>query len=296
MKRLITSAGYVAFLVVFFLLKAYMNNSAWFDIPIYAFSLVGTYEILNAIDKDVPEDGKKISPFQKIVVWCYAGAFVPLYVLLEQTLGMGVHAMFFLTAACFSVIFLSFVISYDATSIEGTGKALFACFYPTGLLCFLLLINHLADWRLSCFAVFFTFTVSPCSDSFAYLFGKYLRGKFPKKMSPVISPNKTVVGCIGGLFGGAFFGVVAYFIYHFIHPDFLILSSLWLDILFCVLLGLAGSLVSEVGDLLESAIKRKVGLKDSGKILPGHGGILDRIDSTIVMAILMFAAFGITLL
>jgi len=103
------------------------------------------------------------------------------------------------------------------------------------------------------------------ADSGAYVFGKSL-GRH--KLSPRLSPNKTVEGYVGGIAAGTFFTVlIAYF--------------LDLELVIALVLGLLVSIVSPAGDLGISMLKRSVGQKDSGKILPGHGGALDRIDSLI---------------
>lgn len=285
----------MAFLALFCLLKIFLKQDFWFDIPLYLFSLVGTYEILNAMEKIATKDNQ-ITKFQKIVVWILAVLFVPAYTVMQEFFGYGIYTMLILLMSAFLAIALSFVLSFENTSLDGTGKAVFACFYPTGALSVLAIVNHFPAWHYSCFAILFIFTVSPSSDSCAYLFGKYLRGKFPKKMSPVISPNKTVIGCIGGLVGGAACAVALYLVYHANNPEFTLMPYLWLDIVFCTLFGIVASLLNEVGDLIESAIKRKVGLKDSGNILPGHGGILDRIDGTLVMAAFVYLVLGIMLL
>ncbi len=103
------------------------------------------------------------------------------------------------------------------------------------------------------------------ADSGAYVFGKTL-GKH--KLAPRLSPNKTVEGYVGGILAGTFFtAVIAYF--------------MDLPLAIAVVLGLLVSVVSPAGDLGISMLKRSVDVKDSGNLLPGHGGALDRIDSLI---------------
>jgi len=111
------------------------------------------------------------------------------------------------------------------------------------------------------------------SDVFAYFTG-YLIGKH--KVAPNLSPKKTVEGCIGGIVGAtalcALYGAL-FFKEH---------------IFACVLIGILGGAVSQAGDLTASAFKRKMGIKDYGHLIPGHGGIMDRFDSVIFTAPFVF--------
>ena len=113
-----------------------------------------------------------------------------------------------------------------------------------------------------------------CSDS-AALFTGMACGKH--KLAPLVSPKKTVEGAIGGLVGGMV-GMVIFRIVFF----FCTVHSL--NILWCMLLGLVGAAMGQLGDLSFSAIKRQCGIKDYGRLLPGHGGVLDRFDSVIFAA------------
>ena len=117
------------------------------------------------------------------------------------------------------------------------------------------------------------------TDTFAHFFGTKL-GKI--KLCPKISPNKTVEGALGGTFFGTFIGVV-YFL-TFIKVDAHIIAI--------VLISLFLSIMAQFGDLFFSSVKRKYGVKDYGNIMPGHGGVLDRVDS-LLFAILAFT-FAIT--
>ncbi len=136
--------------------------------------------------------------------------------------------------------------------------------------------------------ILYLFIITSLTDTFAYLsgvaFGKH-------KMAPVISPKKTWEGAIGGaifgaVFGSAFalfFGLTNSSIFASTFAD----GSLFTSVL-VVVLTLTCTVVSQIGDLVASKLKRTYGLKDFGKIFPGHGGVLDRFDSAIFLAIFLF--------
>jgi phosphatidate cytidylyltransferase len=110
------------------------------------------------------------------------------------------------------------------------------------------------------------------TDTGAYFFGKFLRGA---RLAPDISPSKTWAGFIGGLVTALATAGMCVWIFKPANPA----------IVYMVVLGL--SLASQCGDLFESWVKRQAGVKNSGDLIPGHGGLLDRIDG-LLMAVLMF--------
>lgn len=126
--------------------------------------------------------------------------------------------------------------------------------------------------------IFYVLFVIWATDTGAYFVGRSL-GK--KKLWPKISPNKTVEGAIGGILAACIVGVVFQLIHPFEHSMVIVIAV-------TVLVSIFG----QIGDLVESAFKRHYGVKDSGKIMPGHGGILDRLDSLIfVLPLLHFIHF-----
>lgn len=108
-------------------------------------------------------------------------------------------------------------------------------------------------------------------DTFALFTGKMF-GKH--KLSPVISPNKTIEGTVGGMIFGTLSGLLVYFLLP-------LCGFSVLNLAFCMLSAFFASGVGVFGDLAASSIKREAGIKDFSKLIPGHGGILDRIDSSI---------------
>ena len=123
--------------------------------------------------------------------------------------------------------------------------------------------------------VFWLIVIISFTDSMAYFIGKNLGNRFIKERFSITSPNKTWEGVIGGVLSGSIIGgLVGMMFYSFFNA---------LMISFFV------SVASVFGDLFESFLKRRAGVKDSGNILPGHGGILDRIDGYLFGAPLMLA-------
>ena len=137
------------------------------------------------------------------------------------------------------------------------------------------LLNVLAYWQgaYSWVLPMSVFIFLWVSDSGAYCVGSMLHKKFPAKLFERISPNKSWVGSIGG---GIFCLVAAALLSHFT-KDLILLSLVeWLGF------GLIVCIFGTWGDLVESLFKRQLGIKDSGNVLPGHGGMLDRFDSSLL--------------
>ena len=139
--------------------------------------------------------------------------------------------------------------------------------------CLSALVRILAmDWGR--YYIIAVFILAFTSDSGAYFAG-YLWGKH--KLAPVISPKKTVEGFVGGIFSCVSFMMLYCVILQFgFH--------LTVNYFYAAIFGVLGSLGSVLGDLVFSVVKRQTGIKDYGKLMPGHGGILDRFDSTVVVA------------
>ncbi len=112
------------------------------------------------------------------------------------------------------------------------------------------------------------------TDIFAY-FGGYFLGKH--KLCPVISPKKTVEGSVCGILGSVVFSVL----FGWLFMDRSLIPA-------CLLIGILGGIVSQLGDLTASIFKRKMGIKDYGHLIPGHGGIMDRFDSVLFTAPMVY--------
>lgn len=174
---------------------------------------------------------------------------------------------------------LVFLVAFPRIGLNDLAITLLGVWYVGGLLAYLLLLRFLPAGPA---ALFLTFLLIWANDSGAYFCGRIFGRRHPW---PILSPGKTWAGAVGGLLVTVAVAVIA-------GPWLLPVLNRWL------LAGLAvlASLAAQAGDLIESGFKRQAGVKDSGWLLPGHGGILDRFDSLLLAApvVYYYLAFFLT--
>ena len=163
---------------------------------------------------------------------------------------------------------------YDGSMIM---KAFFGFMYVPVMMCFIFLTREMPCGE---YLVWLIYISSWICDTCAYLTGTKL-GK--TKLAPVLSPHKSVEGAIGGVIGTVIISVV--FSFFFMNAYDLKSAG---NVFVFVLIGFVGAVVSQVGDLTASAFKRNREIKDYGVIIPGHGGVLDRFDSVIFTAPMIY--------
>lgn len=171
----------------------------------------------------------------------------------------------------FLVFFLALAEKSPQRGIQSVGETLLGVLYVGFLVPHLALLRQMPDgigW------VFFVFLVAMVGDTAGYAVGRNW-GK--RKLIPHISPGKTVEGSLGSVVGNLG-GAAGAWLWFFPQRSLLEL----------VCLGLGAGLLAQAGDLCESAIKRAFGAKDSGHLLPGHGGLLDRLDSLLFPAAFIY--------
>ncbi len=200
------------------------------------------------------------------------GVFLTLFFLLRRFLPdtIGIEDNIFFTIILL-LLFLEhfFKTPNNKNMVINIAISLFIAIYIGHFLSFLISIRDMPNGK---FFIIFALFATWMNDTFAYLFGVNF-GK--RHIFPNISPNKTLAGSIGGLSGGLFCGILFYF---------LIPSHLVIMIAF----GIIASLSGQIGDLFESIIKRNFDVKDSGTIIPGHGGVLDCMDSILFSVPVLF--------
>jgi len=252
LKRWIT--GLIALPFLIFLVY---KGGVLFTILISIAGLVALWEYYRIVFNG---EDKPISNI--ILLWGYGINFAIIWstFLVGPNLSLSVIGLNLIVVALISL----FQFKTDQTVLDVVIKQLQGIIYIPVLLSFLVLIREGSSGMIW---VFVLLAVIFAGDTGAYYVGSYL-GRH--KLSPAVSPGKTIEGSIGGLAVNLVLGGIA---------KYLFLSGLpWgLSLLFFLAVGIAG----QVGDLFESELKRSSGIKDSGGILPGHGGILDRIDALL---------------
>lgn len=176
----------------------------------------------------------------------------------------------------FMALMFVYVVTFPKFKAEQVTAAFFAFMYAPLMLSFVYLT------RVSPRGIYMVWMILISSwgcDTCAYAVGKLI-GKH--KIFPVLSPKKSLEGCIGGVLGAALLGALyGHFFVEKVTPD---QSVTWIIAFICVV----GAIMSMVGDLAASAIKRNHNIKDYGKLIPGHGGIMDRFDSMVVTAPMIY--------
>ena len=269
--RVITSA---VGLVVLFAVMALFDTFV-FNVVIAAICLLAIHEVFKAFR------------FEKAasIYW----GFVP-YTLLVMFSDFHMVRICMLPASYIFALYLVLCVIGNSKSINYAklgGMVLFSCII---MFCFYSLIylkQLLPRATYGYDALYFIFLILGFAwggDSAAYFAGRAY-GKH--KLAPVVSPNKTIEGAVGGVMGSMLLGVVVTACYTALHGQLVgvPLDTLgWRYYVVVVLLGGFGSLLGIVGDLFASVIKRQCGIKDYGTIFPGHGGIMDRFDSVLFIA------------
>lgn len=181
-----------------------------------------------------------------------------------------------LAIAFLIALMMIYVFSYPKYRSEQVMLAFFGLFYVAFMLSYVYQIRILPQ---GAFVVWLVFICSWGSDTCAYCVGMLI-GKH--KMAPKLSPKKSVEGAVGGVVGAALLGAL----YAFAMNRFF--TGADANVFQYAIIGGVGALISMVGDLAASAIKRNHDIKDYGNLIPGHGGILDRFDSVIFTAPIIY--------
>ena len=269
--RIITAVvglGVLAVILAFF-------DTILFDLALAAVCLIGIHEVFSAMGF-----GKK--------QWYLYAAAVPITLLLMLSSSEAVRELL-LPAGFLTVLFYNVCLIANSKTLDFGKLSGFLYFGGVIIFCFYSLIHLKRCLPMETFgydAIFFILLIICFAwggDTAAYFAGRAF-GKH--KLAPVVSPNKTVEGAVGGVLGSILLGVLATLIYSIPTGRFttLSVSVRASHYLIVAAMGAVASVLGILGDLFASAVKRQVGIKDYGTIFPGHGGVLDRFDSVMFIA------------
>lgn len=276
LKRAVTAIVLVGYAFAMLYLGTAVHYG-FLDALIMSFAFVGTYEMYHTFRKSE----YKNSPWAPLLL-CVA--IYPLWYFLGYK---GILIALSLSI-CLALAVFTFKAEMELKDLLAT---IFSLIYPMALVSLAFALSR----EFPCggtFAISFAIFLPVFSDTFAYLVGSTL-GK--RKLCPSISPKKTVAGAIGGLLGSVLCAVTFFLLfdlYAVIPVGYVSFSdSVAVRAVVFVVLGIVGGVLAEIGDLAASRIKRTINIKDFGNIFPGHGGVLDRLDSIMFTLVMFFTAF-----
>lgn len=265
--RTITSAFILLVTIPIILLSKYII----YPIALSALAVMATYEILHAI-------GVEKNWYLSVPAYILAGVFpfASYFVTAESSF------TYLLTIAALIYIYMIYIMgvavfSKGATSFRIISEVLLSITYVIVSFTSLSMIRYI-DKDIGLYKLMLVFIVSWVCDSMAYIVGSFF-GKH--KLIPEISPKKTVEGAVGGVASA----VVAYMLFGLVLD--LAIPNMQVNYIVLAVFGLVLSVVSQLGDLIASLIKREHNVKDFGKLLPGHGGIMDRFDSIMAVSTIL---------
>jgi len=236
-----------------------LGNKIVISIVISLIAIMCMYEYFNAVSK-------KAKPIKWIgYLSCLVIAIVSFISIetLKNIILIGISVIF-------AIMFFNVVISDMKKDFQDATYTLFGIIYIVFFLIFFVLIRNLENGKI---LIWYPIFIAWGTDVFAYIFGKRIgKHKFSK-----ISPKKTVEGCIAGTIGA----IIVVFIYTFLVNKF---TNLDYSYIYMIIITLVLSVLSQIGDFTASSIKRYVEIKDYSELIPGHGGMLDRIDSLLFIA------------
>ncbi len=287
LKRTVTAVCLIALLIGLFALSYFVDHGNIFlDLFIWILLVGAVREMYFCMQ----EAGFKLFrvPLAIFLVTSY-----PVMYLMEHFTRQGFLGL----VICFAAgVFAALVVFTFADPERNHAKDLFATVFVMVYPGFIISLAWMLVQRYSAvYAIPFAIFLPVGADTFAYWFGSMIGGK---KLCPTISPKKTVAGFVGGLFGGMLVSVIMFLLFEqfalFPRAGYVpFTDAAWSSALIYLAIGLVGSLAGQLGDLAASRLKRALGIKDFGKIFPGHGGIMDRFDSIMAGIIVLLVSFTI---
>ena len=254
--RLLSGIVLLAAAALFFVL-----GDIWLVLALGILSLIGVYELFRIW-------GMEKHPMAIVTYVATVGCYA---VFIDYPFNLDLHEV--MPIITLLALLTVYVIRYPKDHINQVAKSIFALIYVPTMMSFIYLLR---EWEMGEWLIWLVLISSWGADTCAYCVGKLIG----KHHFSELSPKKTIEGCLGGIVGAALiaFGY-AWFVPEGLGEYFILDVRIMLPVVAAI-----SALISQIGDLSASAIKRNYEVKDYGKIIPGHGGVLDRFDSVIFVA------------
>ena len=239
----------------------FVVGDIWLVIALGILSLVGVYELFRIW-------GMEKHPLAIVTYVATVGGYA---MFIDYPFNLGLHEVMPIIALL--ALLTVYVIRYPKDHINQVAKSIFALIYVPVMMSFIYLLR---EFEMGEWLIWLVLISSWGADTCAYCVGKLIG----KHHFSELGPKKTIEGCVGGIVGAALiaFGY-AWFVPEELGEYFILDVRIMLPVVAAI-----SALISQIGDLSASAIKRNYEVKDYGKIIPGHGGVLDRFDSVIFVA------------
>ncbi len=261
-KRIITAVIAVAL----FIPVLWFSDTYVFPLAMAFLGTIAAFEMLKCIGS--------LETWAVSIPQIIISAAMPLLMRLGAGNSIYIRAAIFIVLVYAIYLMAYAVMSKGAVKLEQVSAVFFSCLYVNTGFSSLVLLR---DAKAGQYIFLLAFLGPWISDSFAYFFGRAF-GRH--KLIPEVSPKKTVEGSVAGIL----FCAISYMVYALLLGKF---GLAQLDVVPLTVFGLVVSVVSQVGDLSASFIKREYGVKDYGNLFPGHGGVLDRFDSVLPVATIL---------
>lgn len=235
------------------------GNKYLVDIIIALIALISIYEYFNAISK--------VCKPCKIIGYIACISIALIHIIPQELLMSYITLMI---SSVFLVLFLKVIVTNMKTDLKDVVFTFFGIIYIVFFSIFISMTYSLENGK---FLILYVLIAAWGTDIFAFLVGRpFGKHKFSK-----VSPKKSIEGCIGGIIGATLVAIIyTFFISKYMQINY---SYIYIIIITIIL-----SIIGQVGDFIASSIKRYVNIKDYGDLIPGHGGMLDRIDSLLFLS------------
>ncbi len=311
MKKRVMS-GALIFVIMALTIASRLISPFIFDAVIIIVGIAGTLEVVRANTKGKKPINETLATSMIFTMYiCMVHALVNGLALVYLLIYFGcIIVLYFLLSVLCSclnkdatnteMLKNGYVISFKKYVITKAFRTVGVVLYPTLLFALMIILNQFDSFYVLTlteestilsvsvfvdFAIIATFVCATFTDTFAMLIGSKIKGP---KLCPKISPNKTVSGAIAGWLFGAIGVMGVYMLYSF-NTEFVTLINTfnitWWPI---IILAFFAPIFTQIGDIVASAIKRKNNIKDYSNLIPGHGGIMDRVDGLIFANVVTF--------